>query len=394
LILKEAKRLMRLPPYLFGILDPLKKEVRESGVEVIDLLMGSPDLLPPRKVLDTLKECLDQPDMHRYSWWDGDIERDLRKSIADYYETRFGVSLDPEKEILPLVGSKEGVAHLAFALLNNDDISLVPSPSYPVHFNGAIMAGGILYNIPMRPENQYKPNLHSLSAEIFRLSKTLFLSYPHNPTTAVASLEYFTEVVDFLEDKDIVLCHDLAYSDIVFDGLRAPSVLEVKNAKQFTIEFHTFSKSYSLAGWRIGFAVGNKDIISALKKTKSYIDFGVFRAFQKAATTALRECDDYVKAAVKEYEKRRDVFCRGLKEAGWPVSKPQATFYVWVPLPRKYSALPSIEFCKLLLKETGVASAPGTGFGEHGEGFVRFALVNPLEKIKEATKRIKNFLEL
>jgi aspartate/methionine/tyrosine aminotransferase len=304
------------------------------------------------------------------------------------------VHLDPESEVLPLIGSKDGIAHLSLAFLNNDDIALVPSPAYPVHFNGVLIAGGILHNIPIHEKDGYLPDFGTVPDEIVKKSKLLFLSYPHNPTTACAPMEFFQDTVKWGSGKDIIIGHDLAYSDIVFDNYKAPSIFQVKGAKEMCIEFHTCSKSYNMAGWRIGFAVGNSDILKTLMKTKSYIDFGIFKPIQYAAIKALLGSQACVKRTVDTYKKRRDALVSGLREIGWSVPLPKATFYVWARIPDKYSALTSMEFVALLIKETGVAVAPGTGFGEYGEGYVRFALVEDVPRIKEAVKRVKKVLEM
>lgn len=366
----------------------------DKGVDVIDLSMGSPDQPAPKHAIEELCRQARIDGNQRYSRWGGDVEKKLLKAIADWYMDRFGVTLDPENEIVPLIGSKEGIAHLSLAFLNNDDIALVPNPAYPVHFNGVIMAGGILYNIPLSPENNYMPKLSELSSEVVKMAKLLFLSYPHNPTTQVATLDYFQEVVDWAREKDIIVGHDCAYSDIVFDGYKAPSLLKAKGAKDIAVEFHTISKSYNMAGWRFGFCVGNRDILKALAKTKSYIDFGIFRAIQYAAIKTLTGPQDVVKKTVEVYRKRRDLFVDGLNQMGWKVEKPKATFYVWAHIPLKYSALTSMEFTNLLLEETGIAVAPGTGFGEYGEGFIRFALVENEERLKVALERLKKLLEI
>jgi len=393
-MIHEANRLKRLPPYLFTIVDDKKREIMDRGVDVIDLSMGSPDQPAPKHAIEELCKQARIDGNQRYSRWDGDIEKKLRRTIADWYMGRFGVSLDPESEILPLIGSKEGIAHLSLAFLNNDDIALVPNPAYPVHFNGVIMAGGILYNLPLSPENNYMPKLHTLSSEVLRMAKLIFMSYPHNPTTQVATLDYFQEIADWAQKKDIIVGHDLAYSDIVFDGYKAPSFLQAKGAKDVGIEFHTISKSYNMSGWRFGFCVGNRDILKTLAKTKSYIDFGIFRAIQHAAIKTLSGPQDTVKKTVETYRRRRDLFVDGLNKIGWKVEKPKATFYIWVHIPLKYSALTSMEFTNLLLEEAGVAVAPGTGFGEYGEGYIRFALVENEERLKIALDRLKKILEL
>ncbi|MBN1688505.1 MAG: aminotransferase class I/II-fold pyridoxal phosphate-dependent enzyme [Candidatus Omnitrophica bacterium] len=390
----EANRMLRLPPYLFTVVDSLKREVRESGKEVIDFSMGNPDFDPPPHVVTEMRRALKIKHIHRYSKPDEEVEVNFRRAIGKWYQGRFGIDFDPDKEILPLIGSKEGVAHLSLAFLNNDDLALVPSPAYPVHFNGVIMAGGILYNIPLKEENGYLPDLQHIPRETTRLSKIMFLSYPHNPTAAVCDIEFFNKVVHWAKDKNMIVAHDLAYSDIVFGDKRAPSILEVKGAKKFCVEFHTLSKSYSMPGWRVGFAVGNKEILASLNKTKSYVDFGLFRAVQMAATAALTGPQGYVKKITKIYKKRVDYFVDALNKMGWAVRKPEATFYVWAKIPEVYHAHSSMDFTELLLRETGVAVSPGTGFGECGEGYVRFALVRSEPEMERALKRIKGFLEM
>ncbi len=388
----EANRMLRLPPYLFTIVDGWKREMRAKGVDVIDFSMGNPDAEPPAHVVAAMRDALKIKGIHRYSKWDEQIEKDLRRAIASWYMGRFGVELDPDSEVLPLIGSKEGIAHLSLAFLNNDDLALVPSPAYPVHFNGVIMAGGILYNIPLREENNYLPDLQAIPRETTRHSKLMFLSYPHNPTTATCDLEFFNKAVHWGQDKDIIIGHDLTYSDFVYKGKRAHSIFEAKNARKFCVEFHTLSKSYSMAGWRIAFAVGNKTILSSLAKTKSYVDFGIFRAVQVAATAALTGPQTYVKKLAEEYKERIDYFVPGLNKIGWPTKSPAATFYIWCKIPAAFSALTSMEFTELLLRETGVAVAPGTGFGEMGEGYIRFAMVLPTPRMKLALERIQGFL--
>ncbi len=390
----EANRMKRLPLYLFTILDDLKAQAKAQGVDVIDLGMGNPDLPPPAHVVEELGRRIKDPENHRYSKPDGAAEKALRQAIVTWYARRFGIELDPQHEVLPLIGSKEGISHLSLAFLNNDDIALVPNPTYPVHFNGVVMAGGILYNIPITAEHNYQPNLHTLPREVVRMSKLLFLSYPHNPTSAVVDLPFFQDAVAWCRQKHIMLVHDFAYSDIVFDGYRAPSVMQVKGAKDVAVEFHTLSKSYSMPGWRIGFAVGNREILGSLAKTKSYIDFGLFRAVQWGAVKALTGPQEYVTKAVETYRRRRDVFVDGMHAIGWQVPKPKATFYIWAKVPMKFSALTSMEFATLLVKEAGVVAAPGTGFGEYGEGYVRFALVDTEARLKTAVKRIEQVLRM
>jgi len=392
--MEEANRLKRLPLYLFTIIDDLKDKAQQNGIDIIDLGMGNPDRPTPKHIVDELCKKARIPENHRYSRSIDKSEKSLRSAIAKWYDTKFGVKLDPESEVLPLIGSKEGIAHLALAFLNNDDIALVPNPAYPVHFNGVLIAGGVLHNIPIYEKDGYLPNMRSVPKEIVKKSRLLFLSYPHNPTAAVANIEFFKDVVEWAKGKNIIIGHDLAYSDMVFDNYKAPSILQVKGAKEMCIEFHTCSKSYNMAGWRMGFAVGNSTILKTLAKIKSYIDFSMFKPIQYASIKALLGPQSCVKKNVEEYKKRRDVIVDGLRKIGWNVPNPHATFYLWARIPDKYSALSSMEFVALLIRETGVVVAPGTGFGEYGEGYVRFALVEKVEKLKEAVRRIKKLLEM
>ncbi len=390
----EANRMKRLPLYLFTIIDQLKEEAKRKGIDIVDLGMGNPDQPTPKHIVDELCKQARLPENQRYPRPNEPAEIKLKQAIANWYKDRFNIDLNPKDEVLPLIGSKEGVAHLSLAFLNHDDIALVPSPAYPVHFNGVIMAGGILYNIPMTEENEFRPDLKSISRSVTNMAKILFLSYPHNPTTSVVDLNFYKEVARWVKGKDIIIASDLAYSDIVFDGYKAPSILQVKRIKEKAIEFHTLSKSYNMPGWRIGYAVGSKKILASLAKTKSYIDFGIFRPIQYAAIKALSGPQDSVRKIVEVYKKRRDIFVEGLHQIGWKVKKPKATFYVWARIPLKYDALTSMEFAELLLNEAGVVVAPGTGFGEYGEGYVRFALVENEERLKVACERIKKVLAM
>ena len=393
-VFHEANRLKRMPLYLFTILDELKERARARGLDVIGLGMGNPDLPPPEHVMEELIRQARKPENYRYSRRDDEVERKLNEAIAQWYHRKFHVTLDPIQEVLPLIGSKEGISHLSLAFLNHDDIALVPNPTYPVHFNGVVLAGGLLYNLPISAEGHYLPDYRSVPGSILRQAKILFLSYPHNPTTAVTDLKFFKDVVAWARQHRIMVVHDFAYSDIVFDGYRAHSILEVEGAKEVAVEFHTLSKSYSLPGLRLGFGVGNRDILASLAKTKSYVDFGIFRAIQWAAIQALSGPQDYVHRAVATYERRRNTFLQGLKRIGWEVPIPKATFYVWAKLPLKFSALTSLEFATLLVQEAGVVAAPGSGFGEYGEGYVRFALVEPEARLQEAVRRIARVLQM
>jgi len=390
----EANRMKRLPMYLFTIIDDLKKQAIAKGLDIIDLGMGNPDQPTPKHIVDELCLKAKDPENHRYSRSIDKVECELRAAIAGWYKKKFNVDLDPDKEVLPLIGSKEGIAHISLAFLNNDDIALVPNPAYPVHFNGVLIAGGILHNLPINEANNFLPDLDSISEDILKKTKMIFLSYPNNPTCAVATEEFFEKAVNFCSKHGIILVHDLAYSDIVFDGYKAPSVLQQPSARKTAVEFHSLSKSYNMAGWRIGFAVGNEMILKSLAKTKGYIDFGLFKPIQYAAIKALTGPQNCVTNTVKMYDKRRNIMVKVLREIGWSVPKPKATFYLWARIPDKYSALTSMEFVSLLISSAGVVLSPGTGFGEFGEGFVRFALVEKENRLIEAGRRIKKLLEM
>jgi len=392
--MEESNRMKRLPLYLFTIIDDLKKRAMEEGMDIIDLGMGNPDQPAPKHVINELCRRAKDPENHGYSRSIDVNERQLREAISKWYKRKFHVDLDPETEVLPLIGSKEGIAHISLAFLNNEDIALVPNPAYPVHFNGVIVAGGILHNLPTSEGTGYLPDLDEIPKNILKNCKMMFLSYPHNPTSAVATPAFFKKAVAFCKKHRIILINDLTYSDIVFDGHKAPSLLQVPGSRKIAIEFHTLSKSYNMAGWRIGFAVGNAGILGSLGKIKGYIDFGLFKPVQYAAIKALTGPQDCVRKQVALYKRRRNVMVDALARAGWKVPKPKATFYLWARIPDKYSALTSMEFASLLIREVGVVVAPGTGFGEYGEGFIRFALVRDEDRLVEAAERIKKLLEM
>ncbi len=391
--MEEANRMKRLPLYLFTIIDELKKKARENGMDLIDLGMGNPDQPTPKHIVDELCKAARNPHNHGYSRSIDKVEGDLRKAIVKWYKKRFNVKLDPDTEVVPLIGSKEGIAHISLAFLNYDDVALVPNPAYPVHFNGVLIAGGILHNLPLSEDNKYLPDIDSIPKDILKKSKIMFIGYPHNPTTAITDKAFLKKVVSFAKKNKIILINDLAYSDIVFDGYKTPSVLQIPGAKDVSVEFHTLSKSYNMAGWRIGFVVGNAKILKVLAKIKGYMDFGLFKPIQQAAITALTGPQDCVRKQVALYKKRRNIMVKALNDIGWEVPTPKATFYLWARIPDKYSALTSMEFVSLLIRDVGVVLAPGTGFGEYGEGYVRFALVESEDRLREAAKRIKTILD-
>jgi len=392
--MQEAKRMKQLPPYLFTTVDGWKKEVQATGIEICDFSMGNPELPPAPHVVKALEKSLKIKDIHKYSKSFWDIEKNFRKAIAAWYKKKFNVTLDPDTEVLPLIGSKEGIANLAQAFLNPGDVAVIPSPAYPIHFNSVMICGGELYNLPLKEEEGFLPNFDAIPKKIADRTKLMIVCYPHNPTAATCDLAFFKKCVAWAKKRDMIFVNDLAYSDFVFTKDKSPSIMQVAGAKDRCVEFHTFSKSYSLAGWRIGFAVGNAAVLKGLYKAKSYTDFGIFRGIQYAATQALNGPQDYVTKIVNIYKKRVDLFVEGLNAAGWKTTKPKATFYIWTRIPKDYQHLTSMQFTELLLRKTGVAVAPGTGFGEFGEGYIRFALVQNDIVIRKALKKIDDFLNL
>jgi LL-diaminopimelate aminotransferase len=385
-MLPVAERIRGIPPYLFGTIDELKEKVRHEKKDLIDLGMGNPDLPTPSHIIRVLKEAVMDPICHRYSSAWGDQE--LREAVAEWYETRFGVQLDPQKEILPLLGSKEGIVITYLSFLNPKEIAVVPTPAYPVHFNGALLAGGVLHYLPISEKNNFLPDFSSVPEQVTKRAKILFLCYPNNPTGATAHIDFFREAVTFAKKHGLILAHDFTYSEITFNGYRPPSLLQIGGAKEIGIEFQSFSKTYNMAGWRIGFVVGNSHLLDIVARVKRYMDFGIFTAIQKAAAFALKSSQGCVREICEIYQKRRDILVQGLASYGWKMNSPQATMYVWAPLPPGYSEMSSLEFSKFLLERIGVVIAPGTGFGEGGEGYVRFALVANEKRIDEAVERI------
>lgn len=390
--MEEAERIKRIPLYLFTIMDKLKLEAISKGNDVIDLGMGNPDLPTPKHIVDELCLAAQKLENQRYSRPGGDVENHLKESITSWYKGRFGVTLNPETEVLPLIGSKEGIVHLSLTFLNDGDVAIVPAPAYPVHFNGVTISGGTVHYIPLISDDGILNSLKKVSKSVLDKTKLLFLSYPHNPTTQVVDLDFFKGIVQWARDKRLIVVHDLAYSDIVFDGYRAPSIMEVDGAGDVAIEFHTLSKSYNMAGWRIGFVVGNSEILKSLAKVKSYIDFGIFRAVQLATIRALTGPQDCVRDLVNIYNRRMNLFIDGLNRIGWKIDKPKGTFYVWTRIPEKYKNLTSLKFASLLVQNAGIVVAPGIGFGETGEGYIRFALVTDEERLKLSIERLRKIL--
>lgn len=382
-----SKRLNRLPPYMFGKLKQLTHERRQQGIDVIDLGMGNPDRPTPQHIVDKLTEAAQEARHHRYSASRGIFN--LCREVSWYYERRFGVQIDPNHEAITVIGTKEGLSHLALALIDEGDLALVPNPTFPIHIYATVIAGGSVVSLPLREENRFVPSLDEISRDIWPRPKVLILSFPHNPTGAVIELAFFEEIVDFAKRNDIIVIHDLAYADIVFDDYQAPSFLQAKGAKDVGIEFISLSKSYNMAGWRCGFAVGNRDLVDALARIKGYYDYGVFAPIQVAAIMALRTDTDIVESNAETYRIRRDVLVDGLNRIGWKVQKPHATMFVWAPIPESYRHMSSMDFAMKLLDEAEVCVSPGAGFGHNGEGYVRIALVENEDRIRQAVRQMR-----
>jgi len=388
--MRDFPRIKRLPPYVFNITGELKMAARRRGEDIIDMSMGNPDGETPRHIVDKLVEAAQRENTHGYSLSKG-IPR-LRKAVCDWYGRRFGVDLDPETEAIVTIGSKEGIAHLALATLDRGDIVLVPNPSYPIHIYGPVIAGADIRHVRMTPGVDFLAELERAVRESYPKPKMLIINFPGNPTTQCVELDFFEKIVALARAHDIMVVHDLAYADIVFDGWKAPSILQVPGAKDVAVEFFTLSKSYNMAGWRIGFMVGNAEIVHALARMKSYHDYGTFTPIQVASIVALEGPQDCVRDIAANYQKRRDVLARGLNEAGWNVDVPKATMYIWAKIPEPYLQMGSLEFAKKLLAEAKVAVSPGVGFGEFGDDHVRFALIENEARIRQAVRGVKEML--
>ncbi len=381
----------KLPPYVFAVTNQLKMEARHRGEDIIDLGMGNPDLPTPEPIVEKMVEATRNPRNHRYSTSRG--LPNLRLEISRWYARRYNVEIDPEAEAIATIGAKEGFSHLVLALVEPGDKVIVPDPSYPIHSFAATIAGCQLIKLPINdgPEETLEA-LRRLEYPRSEQPKLLVLSFPHNPTTAVVELPFFEEVVAIARERGYLVIHDLAYADLGFDGHKPPSILQVKGAKDVAVEMFSMSKSYSMAGWRMGFCVGNKQAVYALTRLKSYLDYGMFQPIQIAGIIALRDCDEYVPQIAEVYRKRRDVLIKGLNSAGWNVPSPKGTMFVWAKIPQHFAKLGSLEFAKQLITHAGVAVSPGNGFGESGEGYVRFALVENEQRIAQAVRGIKSFL--
>jgi alanine-synthesizing transaminase len=388
--MEEFRRIKRLPPYIFSIIDNLKLQSRREGEDIIDLGMGNPDLPTPKPVVDKLIEAVQNPKNHRYSVSRGIYK--LRLAITNWYRRNYDVDLDPDSEAIVTMGAKEGLSHMALSIVGSGDVVLVPNPAYPIHPYSVVIAGGDLMNFPIGPGYDFFEQLMKAVKRTWPKPKLLIISFPHNPTTAVVELDFFRKIVDFAHENKCLVIHDLAYADLVFDDYRAPSLLQVPGAKDIGVEFFSMSKSYSMPGWRVGFAVGNQRMIAALARLKSYFDYGMFQPIQIASIIALNEIQDTVKEINAVYKNRRDVLVEGLNKIGWEIEKPKATMFVWAPIPEKFKQMGSLDFSKVLLKEGKVAVSPGIGFGEYGEGYVRFALVENEHRIRQAVRGIKGVL--
>ena len=387
---RDFPRVNKLPPYVFDEIQSLKMEARRNGEDIVDLGMGNPDGATPEPIVEKLRESILNPSTHRYSQSKG-IPR-LRKAVCDWYKRRYEVDLDPENEAVVTMGSKEGLGHLALATLDKGDAVLVPNPSYPIHPYGFVIAGAEIRHIPMKESEDFLDQLSNSIKSSFTKPKMLVLNLPSNPTTQCVDLDFFEKIIQIAVENKIWVVQDLAYADLTFDGYKAPSILQVKNSKEVAVEFFSLSKSYNMPGWRVGFCCGNKDLLAALSRIKSYYDYGLFTPVQVAAIKALDEGDEFVENIRETYQIRRDVLVKGLNEAGWEVEKPKATMFVWAKIPDSMIKLGSLEFSKQLLREAKVAASPGIGFGENGEGYVRFALIENQHRIRQAVKSIKRYI--
>jgi alanine-synthesizing transaminase len=383
----DFQRIRRLPPYVFNIVGELKKAARARGEDIVDFGMGNPDQPTPQHIVDKLTETVQRGDTHRYSQSRG-IPR-LRKAICDWYARRYDVTLDPESEAIVTIGSKEGLAHLALATMGPGDTVMVPNPSYPIHPYGFVIANADIRHVPLTPDVDFFEELHRAIRESWPKPRMLVLNFPGNPSTQCVELEFFEKVVAIAREHGIWVVHDLAYADIVFDGYKAPSILEVPGARDVAVEFFSLSKSYNMPGWRVGFCCGNPELIHALGRIKSYLDYGTFTPIQVAAIAALEGDQQCVEDIRDMYERRRDTLCQGLNDLGWKVEKPKATMFVWAPIPEAYRHLGSLEFSKKLLQEAKVAVSPGVGFGDYGDDHVRFALIENEHRTRQAIRGIR-----
>lgn len=382
--LQPAQRLHNLPPYPFARLDEIKAQAKCQGIDLIDLGMGNPDGATPAPIVQSAIQALQEDHNHGYPPFEGTEE--FRTAITDWYDRRYNVKLDPDGEALPLIGSKEGLAHLALAYINPGDLVLVPSPAYPAHFRGPIIAGAEVYELMLKPENNWLIDLESIPKAIAQRAKVMYFNYPSNPTAATAPREFFEKIVAFAHKYQILLVHDMAYAELAFDGYRPTSLLEIPGAIDIGVEFHTLSKTYNMAGWRVGFVVGNRDVIQGLRTLKTNIDYGIFSAIQVAAKTALELPDSYLQAVRQRYCQRRDFLIQGLANLGWEIKKPSATMYLWIPCP---NSLSSTDFALDLVQQAEIIVTPGSAFGRGGEGYARISLIADCDRLEIALKRMK-----
>jgi len=382
--LERAERIKKIPPYLFAQIDKKIAELKSKGIDVISLGIGDPDLPTPSNIVEAMKKAIEVKEYHRYPDYEGSME--FREAVSKYYKNRFNVTLDPKNEVMALIGSKEGIAHIFWAFVNPGDYVLIPDPAYPVYKTAAIFAGGIPYTMPLLEENDFLPDFSKIDEEILRKAKIMFLCYPNNPTGAVADEKFFEEAVEIAKKYDIILCHDSAYAEITYDGYQAPSILSIPGAKDVAVEFGSLSKPYRMTGWRIGYVVGNSEIVQGLGIIKTNVDSGQFTAIQKAGVEALLGPQDSIKEMIDIFKKRRDLVVNTLREIGLDVKPPKGTFYIWVKVPKGYT---SASFAEKLIEKAAVVVTPGNAYGEYGEGYVRISITTPDHRLNEAMERIK-----
>lgn len=388
--MNEFPRMLRLPPYAFNVVGDIKKELRHQNIDIVDLSMGNPDPPTPQHIVDKLVEAAQKPVNHRYS-----VSRgipNLRKAICDWYRRRFGVELNPDSQAIATMGAKEGLSHLCLAMLEPGDVVFAPDPTYPIHVYAPVLCGADVRRVPIGEGRDFFADLLTATKQTWPKPKLLILSFPHNPTTQVTTLDFFQKVVDFAKEHHIWVIHDMAYADLTFDGYKAPSFMQAEGAKDVGVEFYSMTKGYSMAGWRVGFCVGNEEMIHALTRIKSYLDYGIFQPIQIAATVGLNGPEEPVREICDIYRKRRDFLCDGLNRIGWEIEPPKATMFCWGHIPEPYRAMGSMEFSKLLLTEGHVAVQPGIGFGSYGDEYVRFALIENEHRTRQALKGIKKVI--
>ena len=388
--MKTFARLDRLPPYVFATVNQIKMDARHAGKDIIDLGMGNPDLGTPQHIVDKLTEAAQKSQNHRYSASMGITK--LRMAISSWYKRRYDVDIDPDTEAIATIGAKEGISHLVLVTIRPGDVVFTPNPTYPIHPYSAIISGGDVRGIPVGPGNDFFENLMNATRQTWPRPKVLIISYPHNPTTEVVDIEFFEKIVDYAKEHDILIVHDFAYADLAFDGYEPPSFLQVKGAKDVGVEFFSLSKSYSMPGWRVGFCVGNAEVVGALRRIKSYLDYGIFQPIQIASIVALNGPQDCVKEICDTYKQRRDALITGLNRVGWEIESPKATMFVWAKIPEQFLHMGSVEFSKMLINEAQVAVAPGLGFGEYGDDYVRFALIENNMRINQAIRGIRKII--